>query len=175
MTSGDFDAFCSNAGTGGPRAVLAAGLLCALLAPAAAGAATRIGVTSAVNPDASRQPPGLDTRVLRVGIDNFADERITTGGAGQVQLLFLDGSSLSIGPNAEVAIDRFAYDEHSRLGELKLVATSGVLRFVGGSISKTSTVDITTPAGTVGIRGGIVLVDVQPDKALSRVSSMASR
>jgi len=166
MTSSDFEAFCPNARTRGPRAALAVGLLCALLAPASARAATRIGVTSAVNPDASGQPPGLETRVLRVGVDNFADERITTGTAGQVQLLFLDGSSLSIGPNAEVAIDRFAYDEHSRLGELKLAATSGVLRFVGGSISKTSTVDITTPAATVGIRGGIVLVDIQPGKPL---------
>src|SRR5271168_628194 len=166
MTSGHSREFASIARARALRMPLALVLLGQLMTAWSAGAATRVGVTSAVNPDASGRPPGLETRVLRVGIDNFADERITTGAAGQVQLLFLDGSSLSIGPNAEIAIDRFAYDEHSRLGELRLGAARGVLRFVGGSISKTSTVDIATPTATVGIRGGIVLLDVQPDKPL---------
>jgi hypothetical protein len=140
--------------------------LLALSAPAAGVAATRVGVTSAVNPNATGRVPALETRVLHVGLDTFADERITTGPSGQVQLLFLDGASLSVGPGAEITIDRFVYDARGRLGELKLAATRGVLRFVGGAISKASTVEIVTPNASVGIRGGIVLVNVQPGTPL---------
>jgi hypothetical protein len=148
------------------RTILVAVAL-AMLGPAIpAGASTKVGVTSAVNPDAAGLMPGLESRILRVGVDNFADERITTGPSGQAQLVFLDGASLSVGPNATVKIDRFVYDSSGRLGTLALSATSGVMRFVGGAISKTSAVEITTPAATLGIRGGIALVDLRPGAPL---------
>ncbi|HUA54982.1 MAG TPA: FecR domain-containing protein [Candidatus Sulfotelmatobacter sp.] len=146
--------------------VLAAATLLALGLGGPSVAATRVGVTSAVNPDAVGLVPGLDTRILRVGVDNFADERITTGPSGQAQLLFLDGASLSVGADAEVKIDRFVYDPAGRLGTLALTATSGVMRFVGGAISKSSAVEIATPVATVGIRGGIALVDLKPGEPL---------
>src|SRR6516165_5460423 len=87
-----------------------------LLAGAAARADVKVGVTAAVNPQAIGQPPTEPGRVLMVGTDNFANEKITTGPGGQVQLLFVDGSSVSVGPNGELTIDQFVYDPNTKKG-----------------------------------------------------------
>jgi hypothetical protein len=135
-----------------------------LLAGVAAQADNKVGVTAAVNPQAIGQPPTEPERVLLVGTDNFANEKITTGPEGQVQLLFVDGSSVSVGPNANLTIDQFVYDPTTKKGKLALSATQGVFRLVGGAISKSDEVTITTPTMTAGIRGGIGVVSVQPNQ-----------
>ena len=76
----------------------------------------RIGVKSAVNPEASGAVPGASTRRLVIGQDVIFNEHITTGPAGQTQLLFLDESSMSIGPNSDLTIDQFVYDPKSGTG-----------------------------------------------------------
>ncbi|HUA54741.1 MAG TPA: FecR family protein [Candidatus Sulfotelmatobacter sp.] len=138
--------------------------LVALLAGAAAQADVKVGVTAAVNPDAVGQPPSAPERVLMVGTENFADEKITTGANGQLQLLFVDGSSISVGPDAKLTIDQYVYDPKTKTGKLSLSAAQGVFRLVGGAISKSDEVTITTPTGTAGIRGGIGVIDSQPGK-----------
>jgi len=119
----------------------------------------RAGVTSAVNTTTSGALGGT-TRTLFIGNDVFKEERITTDAGGRAQLLFLDQSAVTVGPNAELVIDRFVYDEKSRLGTLAVQASRGVLRFVGGDISKQQDVIIRTPTAVIGIRGGISLVQV---------------
>ncbi len=57
-----------------------------------------IGVTAAVNPQASSQPPALQRRELRVGVNVVANERIITSAEGQAQMLFRDESAFTIGP-----------------------------------------------------------------------------
>ncbi|MBV8168973.1 MAG: FecR domain-containing protein [Alphaproteobacteria bacterium] len=123
---------------------------------------TKVGVTAAVNPQAIGQPPTEPERVLMVGTDTFANEKITTGPAGQVQLLFTDGSSLALGPNADVKIDEFVYDPNTKTGKLAISATQGLMRLVGGAISKSSEVTVTTPSMTAGIRGGVMNIDSRP-------------
>ena len=74
--------------------------------------------------------------------------------------MFLDGSSLTVGPDARLTIDRFVFDPNTKKGELAINASKGVLRLVGGKISKTNAITITTPSSTIGIRGGITIVSV---------------
>ncbi len=156
-------------GQAAPRLCLAlVGLGLAVAAPAAAALAAaaesagRIGVTAAVNPDASGTPPAAATRVLYVGIDMQADEKVTTAADGRAQLLFLDGSAMSIGPDSEVVLDRFVYDPAADSGELAVTVSRGVLRFVGGRISKRQSVRFDTATATIGIRGGIATIAVGP-------------
>lgn len=141
---------------------LRAALLCTtaliLLNPGIASA--RVGVTSATDGDPLGKPPAEPQRVLRIGIDVQADEIITTSANDRAHLVFLDGTSLTVGPNAELKIDKFVYDPNTKTGELAVSATKGVLRLVGGKISKTNPITITTPSSTIGIRGGIVLLHV---------------
>jgi hypothetical protein len=139
------------------NALLGGAAICALIGAAAA--QDNVGVTAAVNPDATGTPPQRATRTLNVGLDMFKNERVTTGPEGKTQLLFIDGSALSIGPNSEVVLDEFVYDPKTETGKLAMTATKGVFRLVGGKLSKTEPVMLKTPTATIGIRGGIVTVE----------------
>jgi hypothetical protein len=127
---------------------------------AAAPASAEIGVTSVTSGAPLGQPPAQPERVLRVGIDVTANERVTTKVDDRAHLVFLDGTSLTVGPSSEVILDKFVYDANRKGGELALTATKGVFRLVGGNISKSNTVTIKTPSSTIGIRGGIVTLEV---------------
>jgi hypothetical protein len=145
--------------------ILAAALV---LTGGAALAQDRVGVTSAVNPNATGTPPGQPTRTLVLGTDVVFNERITTEAAGQTELLFLDRSSFSIGPNSEIVIDQFVYDPAAGTGKLAASAAKGVFRFVGGALSKNPDgVTIRTPTATIGLRGGICVLSVAANGATS--------
>ncbi len=124
-------------------------------------AAAKVGVTSATDGDPLGKPPQEAERVLRIGIDVQANELITTNENDRAHLVFLDGSSLTVGPNAQLTIDRFVFDPSTKTGELAINASKGVLRLVGGKISKGQPITITTPSSTIGIRGGITILDVK--------------
>jgi hypothetical protein len=121
----------------------------------------RVGVNSAVNPAGTGTPPGASPRQLMIGQDVIFKERVNTEAAGQTQILFLDQSSMSVGPNSDLTIDEFVYDPHADTGKLALSATRGVFRFVGGKISKLEgAVKVDTPVASIGIRGGVFLLRV---------------
>ena len=130
-------------------------------------AQSRVGVTSATTGDPLGKPPAQAERVLKVGIDVQANEAITTGANDRAHLLFLDGSSLTVGPLARLVIDRFVYDPGTKTGDLAITVSEGVMRFVGGKISKTRPVTVVTPSASLTIRGGIMLVDAQPARTIA--------
>jgi hypothetical protein len=130
-------------------------------------AAAKVGVTSATDGDPLGKPPTEAERVLRVGIDVQANELITTRADDRAHLMFLDGTALTIGPDAQLVIDKFVYDPNSKTGDLAITATKGVFRLVGGKISKTSPITITTPSSTIGIRGGVGMFDVSSKETKS--------
>jgi hypothetical protein len=130
-------------------------------------AAAGVGVTSATDGDPLGKPPAEAERVLRIGIDVQANELITTTANDRAHLVFLDGSSLTVGPNARLTIDKFVYDPATKTGEIAINASKGVLRLVGGRISKTRPIIVTTPASTIGIRGGIAILDVESNQTTS--------
>src|SRR5882762_4341218 len=124
----------------------------------------KVGVTSATDGDPLGKPPAAAERVLRIGIDVQANELITTSANDRAHLVFLDGSSLTVGPNAQLTIDKFVFDPNTKTGELTINASKGVLRLVGGKISKNAPITITTPSSTIGIRGGISILDVKANQ-----------
>ena len=66
------------------------------------------------------KPPQEAERVLRIGIDVQANELITTNANDRAHLVFLDGSSLTVGPNAQLTIDKFVFDPSTKTGELAI-------------------------------------------------------
>ncbi len=136
-----------------------------IAATSAVAAPEKAGVASKINPavEAVEQLAATGSRVLFVGSDIFREELIRTDAAGQAHLLFLDQSSLTVGPNSELVIDQFVYDPKTNSGDLTMSAAKGVLRFVGGALSKTGDVTIKTPIGNLGIRGAVVLIDLEGD------------
>ena len=132
----------------------------AILVSHAPQAFARIGVTSATDGDPLGKPPAENERVLRIGIDVQANELITTKANDRAHLMFLDGTSITIGPNAQMTLDKFVYDPDTKKGELAMTASKGVFRVVGGKISKTNAITVKTPSSTIGIRGGISIFTV---------------
>ena len=149
---------------GGARLLAATVLAAAATAAFPVEGMARVGVTSGADGDPLGKPPNENERILRIGIDVQANELVTTNANDRAHLVFLDGSSLTVGPNAQLTIDRFVFDPNTKTGELAINASKGVLRLVGGKISKNTPITITTPASTIGIRGGITILDVKPSQ-----------
>src|SRR5690242_18329748 len=97
-------------GSFGGSSLRAALMGVALLALFGTPASARVGVTSATDGDPLGKPPTQNERVLRIGIDIQSDEVVTTTNNDRAHLVFLDGTSLTVGPNARVVIDKFVYD-----------------------------------------------------------------
>lgn len=133
------------------------GFLCsAALMPAAN--AQVVGAATAVQPEASQTPDGGIVRAFAAGDPVALLDLIATSASGVAQILFDDDSTLSLGPNSEVVVDDFVYGGGG--GSMSLSLATGTLRYIGGHISKGDDVEIDTPQGTVGVRGGMVLVEV---------------
>jgi hypothetical protein len=145
-------------------------LVTVLAPPSRAAPADQAGVATAVNTIALGLPPGGTESVLDVGAAVVQHERIATDTEGQAQLLMLDGSSFTIGPGASVVLDEFYFDPASGSGRAGLSLAKGLLRFVGGKLSKSQAVTIETPNGTVGIRGGIAVIEVDETTTTTRAT-----
>src|SRR6195952_1462308 len=101
------------------------------IAPAAA---QQVGTAAAVNPASIAKAPGSGLRTLTIGASVVHNERIQTTGSGSVQLLFLDKTSMSIGPNSDVTIDEYVFDPNANTGKMAVTVGKGLMRFVGGQV-----------------------------------------
>src|SRR5262245_47463079 len=136
------------------RALTVAAAVAAMMATAAnIAVAQTVGTTGAVNP----QVQGGD-RVLQVGSSIIFRERIITSASGSTQVLFIDKTTLSVGPNSNVVIDEFVYNPKTSSGRMTVSLTKGAMRMVGGNVSHTEGATIKTPVATIGVRGGVATV-----------------
>jgi FecR-like protein len=129
-----------------------------LLLAAASGPALsdKVGVAAAVNPDAFSSLSGTPNKQLNIGKSIFYNERINTTNSGLVQVLLVDGSTFTVGPNSDLVIDKFVYDPRKKTGQVVATFSKGAMRFVGGKLSKNEGgVTVNTPAGALAIRGGM--------------------
>lgn len=125
-------------------------------------AADRIGVIGAANQSVFALDDDKNKRDLKLGDDIFFKETIGTNETGNAQLLFVDRSALTVGPNSSVIVDEFIYNPAESSGNMVMRGTKGTFRFIGGALSKKEAVKIKTPVGTIGIRGGIAIVSINP-------------
>jgi hypothetical protein len=97
-----------------------------------------------------------------VGAPVSRGDSVETGDDGSVGITFRDETRISIGPRSRVAIDDFLFAPDA--GELSFAASvaRGTLLYVSGAIARLAPerVTVTTPEGTVGIRGTTFLVRV---------------
>ncbi len=150
----------SRAGSWTPMLALALATLA--MSPGQA-AAQAVGNVGAVTPLSLGTPPGEKTRNMVIGARVIANELIQTGGEGTLNILFLDRTSLSIGRNSTLVIDKYVYDPATGKGVMTATMARGVMRFIGGQISHTTGVKVLTPVATIGVRGGMMTVSVSPD------------
>ncbi|MGE0716940.1 MAG: FecR domain-containing protein [Alphaproteobacteria bacterium] len=126
-----------------------------------------IGV-SAIVVNQVRVTEGTNDRTLRVGDRVFQNQRIETGPDARTQIIFLDETTITVGPNSAVVLDTFVYDPDRQRHSVVIEAAHGLLRFVSGS-GDSRAFEIRTPVATVGVRGTILDILVERDGATSVV------
>jgi len=142
------------------RAVLAA----ALLAPCTSTAqdAAAIGFVKKVTPEASIVRE--ETRMEAVAGGSVREgDRLLTGPHGSLGITMRDGTLVSIGPDTEYELSKFAFKpKEKELGFLSRL-TRGTLHYVSGALSRLApeSVSVGTPEGTIGIRGTRFVVKVE--------------
>lgn len=101
--------------------------------------------------------------VAKVGTRIQATDTIITGANGSVGISFVDNSLLSMGPNSELAIDRFAFNSTTHEGAFNTSLRKGTLAVVSGKIAKQSptAMKVKLPASILGVRGTVFLVRVE--------------
>lgn len=101
-------------------------------------------------------------RALEVGSPVYAGDRLVTREASAAGLTLLDGTQMTVGPNAAVAVKDFRFDWTTQQGSLVVDITRGALRMISGLVARNNptAVAVNTPTATIGIRGTDFLVDV---------------
>lgn len=128
--------------------------------PTAAGGA-RTGVVTAVAPGGKVTG---NNELMVVGSSVVPGQRLRTDATGLLHVLFMDQSALTLGPDSELTIDEFSFDPATKQGQIRLGLVKGMVRVVGGQISKSKATTITTAQGKIEILGGITLVDSQSNR-----------
>src|SRR3954467_7401704 len=124
-----------------------------------------VGTVAAVKPDAFGAAPNAAEQTLAIGAGLVENEKIRTSADGTANVIFADRSTLTVGKNSEVLLDKFVYDPGAKSGGIGLSRTQGALGFVGGQLSKSGDVTVKTPTSTMTIRGGIALFFFPPGGA----------
>ena len=118
-----------------------------------------------VNPEMMGAPLGSMLRRLVLGQELIFNKPLTTEARGQTQVLFVDGSALTIGPNSALVIEEFVYNPNAGTAKLAASLTRGVLRFAAGKVSnQDNTITVNTASASIGIHGGVVLIDLSIGK-----------
>jgi FecR protein len=102
-----------------------------------------------------------DLRVLELEDDVYHNELIETEEESATKLIFLDETTLTLGPESSVVLDRFVYDPDPSKASLVMTATKGIFRFASGKLPKNA-YRLNTPAATIGIRGTLLELAIEP-------------
>jgi hypothetical protein len=103
----------------------------------------------------------------------YMQDELRTGSKGRLQVTFRDKTTLTLGENARVVIDRFVFNPDQSTGQLLLNSSVAAFRLATGSINGMRNKDITvkTPVAALAVRGtdfwwgpidgffGVLLVD----------------
>ena len=119
------------------------------------------GVSAAVTGDVTLNKVTGEIGILvESGMPVYLGDRVITSPNSGMQILLLDETVFTIGPDSDVAIDEFVYDPATGDGRIVADMARGVMRFVTGKIplNNPSSMDINLPVGSIGIRGTIGLI-----------------
>lgn len=147
--------------------LLAAAAAAALVSAAGPlAAADRIGVNAAVRNTVQEKAAGEGAyrpAVVRTAVS--LGDAVVSGQNSALQVLLLDKSVFTVGANARLTFDRFVYDPNRKASDVAASVAKGSFRFMSGpTLSGQGRNVVTTPVGSIGVRGtvfeGVVGQDV---------------
>ncbi|MBT7360693.1 MAG: FecR domain-containing protein [Rhodospirillaceae bacterium] len=146
------------------------------------GSAGRAGVAAAVRGDvvliaaAPQQANRTVGKNVQSGDPVFLGDTIETGPESGLQIMLMDETIFTIGPDAALIIDEFVYDPETSAGRVTASVLKGAFRFVSGRVAKEEprNMNVKTPVGTIGIRGTSAagrVIPANPDDPNSEISA----
>ncbi len=127
----------------------------------------QIGIVAAVRGTVKISNQAEVGRIVSSGQSIYLGDEVATDGEGNLQILLMDETIFTIGPNSAISIDKFIYDPATHDGEVKAKVVKGIFRFVTGKIGQKDPkqVEVDLPSGTIGIRGTIIAGEVTGKKS----------
>lgn len=91
----------------------------------------------------------------------YASDRMVTAADGSAGIALKDNTLLTVGPNSNMSLDRFAFDSTTHQGALEASIRKGTLSVVSGKIAKASpeAVQFRTPNSILGVRGTEFIIE----------------
>ncbi len=134
----------------------------ALLLLAAPAASFQAGVAAAVRGAVQVDRPPQVGLSVKSGDPIHMGDVIRTDHQGGLQILLLDETVFTLGPDSEMTIDEFVYDPNVSGGQVDATLAKGVFRFVTGKVARDEpeNMNLALPEGSIGIRGTIAAVRV---------------
>ena len=131
------------------RSIFPAIILLALCSLSAR-AETAVGAVSRVQNSAQ-----IGAAAAVVGTSVHMNDRLRTGPNARLEVTFNDNSSLTLGENANVVIDRYVFNPDKSSAQVVLSATHGAFRFAGGKIEQMNhkNIVVNTPNAALAVRG----------------------
>lgn len=140
----------------------ALGLLCCLSAVAEE---PPIGYVKNVTGDASVSTAGQTVKA-ETGTPVLLGSVLRTEKNGSMGVTFKDETVMSFGPDTELTVDEYLYAPAQDKLKLGSRLSKGSLNYVSGVIAKLKpdAVSVTTPSGTIGVRGTQFVVKVDSEE-----------
>lgn len=128
---------------------IAIGLFVAMSGGAAAAAET-VGTITKVQGQAQ-----IGSATAVVGSPVHMNDALRTGPKARLEVTFRDHTTMTLGENARVVIDRYVFKPSQGSGEMTVNAAQGAVRFVTGKIRKLQdhNVTVVTPQAALAVRG----------------------
>ncbi|MDA1088946.1 MAG: peptidylprolyl isomerase [Proteobacteria bacterium] len=101
-------------------------------------------------------------RKLKLGDNVVYQETVSTGKQSAVDIRLIDESTLIMGENSEMILDRMVYNPNRGVVEGSIEVLNGIFRFSGAAVKMDVT--IKTPTATIGVRGTEFDVLTKPDE-----------
>lgn len=114
-----------------------------------------VGEASKVKLSAFQTPPATKRAPLNRTDAVERNATLETVPEGALEVTFVDGSKLTMGPKSELLVDEYAYKGPGAGGAQSVKYVKGMFRFISGQVPKEN-VKLQTPSATIGIRGTIV-------------------
>jgi hypothetical protein len=120
--------------------------------------AVQAGVAAAVRGQVklvSFRAPEAVGKNIASGDAVFLGDKVEAGPKAGLQIMLMDETIFTIGPDSAIVIDKFIYDPEKGGGKVSAKILRGVFRFVSGRVAanKPSDMEVKLPNGTIGIRG----------------------
>ena len=90
-------------------------------------------------------------------------DTLITGTDGRVGITFIDNSRFSLGPNSQIALQKFTFNPTTQEGEFLTKVDRGTLAVISGHIAHTTpdAMQVQTRTTILGVRGTHFLVQVK--------------